>query len=208
MSEVTAGQFPWLWRERFWIFFFSCPWLCSPALPQHLLHPAMTISFPAHLCCKTNSSSRTATFPTWNATYAAKAPAEALQWAVRLTKTYGSHTPQQEQTSQKPGVKKKWGKSGHSNKTSPLLQVWSTQPDVYKPAENSAFTKTRSFLPGEGEKGETVGQGGVSLQTFPPSSAAVTSEEQPQHLPLLIYSPALNNSLANIYNKAANYGSG
>lgn len=63
------------------------------------------------------------------------------------------------------------------------------------------------FLEGEGE---TVAQGGVSFQTFPASlgSAALTSKEQPQHLPLLIYNPALNNSLANIYNKAANYGSG
>lgn len=63
------------------------------------------------------------------------------------------------------------------------------------------------FLRGEGE---TVAQGGVSLQPFPAAlgSAALTSKEQAQHLPLLIYSPALNNSLANIYNKAANYGSG
>lgn len=40
------------------------------------------------------------------------------------------------------------------------------------------------------------------------SCAAVIPEEQPQLLPLLIYSPALNSSMANIYNKAANYGRG
>lgn len=103
---------------------------------------------PAHSCCKTNFSSRTGIFPAWNATYAPEAATEALQWAARLAKTWGSHTPSRSQSARNL-ERKQSGKSGHTNKTLPLLQVRSTQPDPFNPAENPASTKSRSFICGE-----------------------------------------------------------
>lgn len=49
MSEVTAGQFPWLWRERFWIFFFPVPG-CA-AQPCHSICFTLQWPFLSLLIC-------------------------------------------------------------------------------------------------------------------------------------------------------------
>lgn len=150
-----------------------CPQLCSPAWPQHLLHPAMTILSLFIHAAKQISPAGQALFQP-----------EMLH--LLLARTHGSHSLSRTKSAQ------------NQTETSEENQVTPTKPHLYfrlgpHNLVSSVQQKTQPLLQAghlfQGEKEEFLPR-----------------HSQPSSSVLLIYS--LNNSMANIHNQAANYGSG